>query len=122
MNEDRYRESPRYFWTGWFIDLPFRDLAGVFVLLSLADLAASLQLLRSGDIREGNELALTVLMLFGIRGLAVYKAFLVVVILVLCWLIDRKNHPLAQLVMWGAIILMGYIALRHLGAIAMALM
>ncbi|MHB9025995.1 MAG: DUF5658 family protein [Armatimonadota bacterium] len=122
MDESGYRKSQQYFWTGWLVDLPFRDLAGVFVLLSLADLAASLQLLRSGDIREGNELALTVLMLFGIRGLAVYKVFLVAVILVLCWLIDRKNHPLAQIVMWGAILLMGYIALRHLGAIAMALM
>ncbi|HEY3415295.1 MAG TPA: DUF5658 family protein [Armatimonadota bacterium] len=122
MDKTDNRDPRRYFWTGWFIDQPYRVLAGVFVLLSLADLSATLHLLRSGAIQEGNALALTILRLYGPAGMAAYKVALVLVILTLGWLIDRKDHRLSQIVMWSASVLMGYIALRQLAAIAYALL
>jgi hypothetical protein len=110
------RTNGQYFWSSWMRGLSFGQLAWTFILLSLADLMATVQLLDYG-IAEGNPLANATYLLSGPDGLIVYKAFLVTLILGLTWVIHRKRPALAINLLWASLLLMAVIALRHLAII-----
>ncbi len=83
-------------------------------LLSLADLIASLRLMLKGIIREGNALADYMWLQHGPLGFIVYKAALVTFIVVLISLVHQRNPKLARAVLYGGILVMSAVALRHL--------
>lgn len=107
----------RYFWSGWFAGYGFSTLAMVFVLLSAVDLLATVRLLPLG-VQEGNALAVTALRQYGLAGFALYKTVLVGVILLTLSLVERRNARLAHAVLWGANLLMTYIALLHVSILS----
>lgn len=109
--------TARYCWESWFTSQSFRDLAALFVLLSLADLIATLHLLPAG-IQEGNLLAAGWLYAYGTLGFVFYKFAMVSVVLGAMWLVQRSRPELALRVLWGAVVLMGVIALIHLAIMA----
>lgn len=106
----------KYFWSTWFQGQSLRLLSLAFILLSAADLLATLNTMPHG-VKEGNALAQTVLHLQGVTGFVVYKALLVTLALGVIWFVDRRNPRLARGVLWGAILLMTFIALLHLSII-----
>ena len=112
----------RYFWSDWFRGHAYGILALTFVLLSVADLVASIRVLPLGsaplDVREGNRLAHAIWVTHGAAGFITYKLALVLVVLVAVWLIDRRSPATSRGVLWGANVLMALVALRHLAIIA----
>ncbi len=105
--------ATRYFWSDWFTGQSVGLLYTTFVLLSTADLLATYKLLLNG-VKEGNALANYVLRVYGIPGMFVYKILLVVIFGLSILFISRREPRLAQLILWGGILLMGVIALIHL--------
>ncbi len=110
-------KDERYFWSDWFTGHGYRTLSWLFVLLSAVDLYATVRLLTVGG-REGNALANGVLQQYGLPGFALYKIALVGVILLALYLVNQRNPRLAILVLWGANLLMTYIALWHIAALS----
>ena len=117
--EDIEKRAPRYFWSGWFDGQSFRLLAFVFALFSFVDLLATIRTMATGTVKEGNALADAVLKHYGNPGFIVYKLLLVLVILGTTWVVNRTNPRLAHGVLWGGILLMAVITLRHLAIIVM---
>jgi hypothetical protein len=107
-------DPPRPFWEAWASTVPAGHLYLAFVLLSAADLVATVRLVQAGFAREGNAWALGVLHLSGWTGLVVYKILLVGVILGALALVDRTRPRLSRVVLLAANGLMGAVALRHL--------
>ena len=118
MEQDISSREVRYFWTGWFDGHSLTLLATTFILLSLADLVATLRLMTMGVIHEGNALANAVWGLHGPVGFVAYKTVLVALIIALIGLLHQRNARLARTIIWGGILLMSVIALRHLAIIA----
>lgn len=110
------RKDGQYFWVGWMAEQRFHTLLSAFLLLSLADLFATLRMLPFG-IREGNALAEMVLLRYGAIGFVVYKCLLVLLIVALARIIDRRERRLAVNLLWGGILVMGYVSLMHLSVI-----
>ena len=77
MDIDLSPQETRYFWSSWFEGHSLALLFATFGLLSLADLIATLRLIRDGVIREGNVLAEYMWLLHGQAGVIVYKTALV---------------------------------------------
>ncbi len=117
-------EERRYFWTAWLEAASPRTLAAAYVLLSVADLLCTMNAVGPDatplGVREGNPLARVVLSLLGPQGMVVYKAALVLLILGLVYLIQRRQPHTAHLVLWGAVLVMAVVALRHLAIFAAA--
>lgn len=108
------QSAVRYFWTGWFDGQSFAQLATVFVAFSLLDLLATLQVVATGEVREGNALANSIFAAHGAMGFMLYKTLLVLLILGAMRFVDRANTRLAHRVLWGGILLMAFIAIAHL--------
>jgi hypothetical protein len=115
--EHAWRLPEHPFWDGWFRGQSFGYLAVAFVLLSLADLLATVALLPQG-IREGNLLADTWLKGYGLAGFYVYKAALVIVVLLATGLLTRYRPRLAHGILWAGLLLTGLVVLRHLAIVA----
>ena len=103
----------RYFWTGWFTGQTFALLATLYILLSLADLIATARLIPFG-VREGNALATLILRRYDMAGFILYKIALVIFVLGICRLIHLRDARLARIVLWLAVIAMGYVAILHI--------
>ncbi len=115
METDVRATAPRYFWDTWADTVPVGNLYVVFLLLSLADLVATVRQVQATVITEGNPLALWALHVGGAVGITAYKVCLVGVILGALAVVDRTRPRLARVVLLAACILMGIIALRQLG-------
>ncbi len=98
----------------WFNGQTFSTLATAFVLLSLADLMATLQTVPTALLREGNGTANLMLQTYGIVGMVFYKSCLVFIVLGILWRVTQQKPRLAASVLWGALLLMGFVALYHL--------
>jgi len=117
MGTDQTPQTDRYFWSGWFEGHSLALLFMTFILLSLADLAATLRLMLAGIIREGNALANSIWQSNGPFGFIAYKAALVLVVLSAIWFVHTRNPKLARTVLYGGILVMGVVALRHIAII-----
>jgi hypothetical protein len=109
--------TTRYFWSSWFSGQSYGKLAVVFMLLSLADLAATMRLLPMG-VREGNLLADRWLTQYGMLGFIFYKAALVAVVLMATWILARYRPNLSKTVLWTGLMVTGLVVIRHLGIVA----
>ncbi len=118
MDTDLTTRETRYFWNGWFEGHSLTLLFATYGLLSLADLIASLRLMLAGIIREGNALADYMWEQHGVQGFIVYKAALVAFIVVVITLVHQRNGKLARAVLYGGILVMSAVALRHLAIIS----
>jgi len=103
----------RFFWTGWFQGQSLFELCLLFALLSLADLLATLKLLKNG-VSEGNAAARFVLERFHAPGFIVYKVALVGLLLVVVRIIWRDKPATGRVLLWSANLLMTVIALMHI--------
>lgn len=103
----------RYFWSGWFTGYSFRQLALLYVVLSLADLYATLRLIPF-EIREGNALARHVLEQYDFPGFLAYKVALVAFVLLVVKIIDARDARRSEMVLWAANIAMAYVAILHI--------
>ncbi len=103
----------RYFW-----HLPegssLPQLSLVFILLSITDLIATVRMMLTVGVQEGNILADWILKNFGYPGFIAYKIILVVFALAIIWYVNEHRPQLATLVIWAAVLLMGFITLVHL--------
>jgi len=114
-------KEQRYFWSGWFTGQSFFILAMLYLILSFADLYATIRLLGFDNIagnplgtREGNPLANWVLVHYGIVGFAMFKILLVFVVLGVIKLIERQRLRVAHILLWAANIIMAYVAILHI--------
>ena len=103
----------RYFWSDWFRGQSLGELCLLFVLLSLADLLATLKLMKNG-VSEGNPTARAMLEHFGIPGFIGYKIALVALLLVVVRIIWRDKPATGRVLLWTANLLMTVIALMHI--------
>ncbi|MHB9130269.1 MAG: DUF5658 family protein [Armatimonadota bacterium] len=117
MSDEPIVQPTRYFWSGWITTPSIGQLEMVFLLLSLADLSATIKMMMEGLIREGNQLAATVLHFHGIYGLIAYKMTLVLIVITTTWIVSRQKPELATKVLWGAILLMGVIGLKQISVL-----
>jgi hypothetical protein len=106
--------TPRYFWSGWFDGQSFGLLATVFAIFSAIDLLATLETMATGVVREGNALADAILVHFGRPGFIVFKIALVLLVIGVTWVVRKPNPRLAHGVLWGGILVMAIVTLRHL--------
>jgi len=113
MPNELQPKEQRYFWSGWFTGQSFLMLAVLYLILSFADLYATIRQLAFG-INEGNMLANWVLAHFGIPGFAVYKMLLVFFVLGVIKLIERRRMRVAHILLWAANITMAYVAILHI--------
>lgn len=111
--EDEQPEKPRYFW-----HLPegisLLQLSLIFILLSITDLVATVRMMAAVGVKEGNVLADGILKHFGVPGFIAYKIFLVLFALAIIWFVYKYRPQLAMLVLWAAVLLMGFVTLVHL--------
>jgi hypothetical protein len=107
-------KDQRYFWTGWFTGQSYALLASLYVLLSAADLLATVRWMKFGAVKEGNPSANIIFKQYGLPGFIAYKAVLVAFVLLLIYIVEKRNRPLAHYVLWGANILMGFLAILHI--------
>lgn len=114
MDRELSTHDTQYFWSGWFEGHSLTLLFTTYGLLSLADLIASLRLMIAGVIREGNALADYMWMQHGPLGFIAYKATLVAFIVMVISLVHQRNSKLARAVLYGGILVMSAVALRHL--------
>lgn len=110
----------RYFWTGWFTGQSFALLAVLYLVLSFADLYATIRLIPFG-IREGNPLADWALTQHGTLGFAMYKLVIVLFLLGIVRIIERQKVHTAHLLLWAANIIMAFVAIRHIAILAIYL-
>lgn len=110
----REREKPKYFWSDELAEPATRDLMTAFVLVSIADLFATMRLLAMGVIREGNVLADRVLRDFGDRGFILFKLLLITLILGLAAFIHSRRPSAGRAVLWAGILLTGVVLIRHI--------
>ncbi len=117
--------SPRvtpYFWAGWFEGHSLALLCATYILLSTADLVATLRLMLAGVISEGNALADYIWTHSGPAGFIIYKIVLVSFILVVVKLLQQHNDKFARMVLYSGILVMSAVALRHLAIIGSLMM
>ncbi len=105
--------KPRYFWhIPEGSSLP--QLSLVFILLSITDLVATVHMMAAAGVKEGNALADGILKNFGTPGFIAYKLILVAFALAIIWYVYKYRPQLSLLVLWVAVLLMGFITLVHL--------
>lgn len=107
-------EKPKYFWTESLAEPKYRDLVAAFLLVSFADLFATLRLLAMGAIREGNAVANWVLAQFGGIGFIIFKVLLVALVLIIAGYINTRRPGVARSVLWAGILITGVVLLRHI--------
>jgi len=114
MKTDLSPREKQYFWSGWLESHSLMLLITTFSLLSLADLLATIRLLYAEIITEGNALAEYMWLLYRPWGFIIYKVALVAFIIMSILLVYQRNARLARIVLYGAILLMGAVTLRHI--------
>lgn len=127
MNETTAQEiAQRYFWSGWFTGQSFRLLSVLFIVFSLYDLlASSITMMGSNSpenrmmnadygVSEGNGLANFIYSHYGIYGVVTFKVFTIFIVLLTTRIISKTNQRLGHGVLWGGILVMALLSLRHL--------
>ncbi|MHB0938609.1 MAG: DUF5658 family protein [Armatimonadota bacterium] len=117
MTLEQETVQARYFWSGWFTGQSFALLAVLYLILSFADLYATIRLIPFG-IKEGNPLADWALQNYGNIGFAVYKLVIVLFLLGIVRVIERRKVHTAHLLLWTANIVMAFVAIRHIAILA----
>jgi REP element-mobilizing transposase RayT len=107
-------EKPKYFWSDELAEPAVRDLMTAFILVSVADLFATMRLLAMGVISEGNALANWVLREFGNNGFILFKLLLIALILALAAVIHARRPAVGRAVLWTGILLTGVVLIRHI--------
>ena len=102
----------------WFAGQSFWMLVMVYTLLSYADLSATLQTVPTGFMREANGMANSMLQHFGAAGMIFQKAALVALVVITLHYVAARQPRLAVNVLWGAVLIMAFVALYHVTLIA----
>ena len=98
----------------WFEGYSFQTIAWAFILLSIADLLATLQTVPTGILKEGNNVANVILNDYGIGGMILQKVLLVTLAIAILRLVVEHRPRLAFRVLWFSTLLMSFVALYHL--------
>lgn len=92
----------------------------LYLIFSFADLYATMRLLPC-EIQEGNPLADWALQQYGAAGFAIYKLTIVLFVLGIVRIIERRKAHTAHMLLWAANLIMTYVALRHIAILALYL-
>jgi hypothetical protein len=107
-------EQQRYFWTQDLAGPSQEELVAAFLIISLADLIATLRMMAAGFIREGNTLAAAIIHDYGILGMIVYKLVLMAIVVTIAAVLLPRRRSAARGILWTGIIITGIVLLRQL--------
>lgn len=110
------RRTPPEECPNWMSQHSFGMLAAAFVVVSIADLVATLRAMEFSDgrVQEANGAAAAWMQQFGPVGMVAFKLLLMTGAVLLLWAVDSQNPKLARGVLWLAVVGMGFLTLWHL--------